>query len=172
MTIDGIGANEDESYHEEGNESEYHSDEDGMSFRSRPRRQKPKRKQRASSPDPLAQTDPVAITPRTQHLIDIINTRDVSQIKSLNGLGAKRAEGIVEYLNSQLEAEGDAEIRCWHDLSRLKGVGKKTLESMRRVFLSDFDGRVSFWSGYSQRSSLPSLLLVLFKPVNRTLRTV
>lgn len=135
MTIDGIGANEDESYHKEGNESEYHSDEDGMSFRSRPRRQKQKRRQRPSSPDPLAQTTPVAITPRTQHLIDIINTRDVSQIKSLNGLGAKRAEGIVEYLNSQLEAEGEAEVRCWHDLSRLKGVGKKTLESMREGVL-------------------------------------
>jgi len=133
MTIDGIGANEDESYHEESNESEYHSDdEDGsMSFRARPRRQKQKRRQRGSSPDPVAQPEAGVITPRTQHLLDVINTRDVSQIKSLNGLGAKRAEGIVEYLNSQLEAEGDAGLRSWNDLSKLKGVGKKTLESMR-----------------------------------------
>ncbi|KEF62855.1 uncharacterized protein A1O9_00828 [Exophiala aquamarina CBS 119918] len=137
LTIDGIGATEDESYHEEGNESEYHSDdEDGsLSFRARPRRQKQKRKPRASSPDPLTQPNAVAITPRTQHLLDVINTRNVSQIKSLNGLGAKRAEGIVEYLNSQLEVEGDADLRSWRDLTKLKGVGKKTLESMREGVL-------------------------------------
>lgn len=135
MTIDGIGAEEDESYHEEGNESEYHSDEEGGSFRSRPRRPKPKRRQRPSSPDPLTEPHSATLTPRTQHLLDVINTRDVSQIKSLNGLGAKRAESIVDYLNSLFEAEGEAVLTCWNDLSKLKGVGKKTLETMREGVL-------------------------------------
>ncbi|EXJ88893.1 kinesin family member 22 [Capronia epimyces CBS 606.96] len=151
---------DDESFHDDGEESAYHdSDEDGPSHRARPRkqRQQQRRKARASSPDPLAQrglaggdTDVEAeaqpgtgtgtgtLTPRTQHLLDVINTRDVSRIKTLSGLGAKRAEGIVEYLNLAAEAECDTDgtvgnvvLRSWADLTRLRGVGKKTLETMR-----------------------------------------
>lgn len=131
VTIDGIGANEDESYHEEGNETDYHSEDDEGAYRPRSKRQKPRRRARASSPDPLTQTESLVVTPRTQHLLNVINTRDVSTIKSLSGLGSKRAEAIVDYLNSQLETENSMQMTCWNDLTKLKGVGKKTLESMR-----------------------------------------
>ncbi|RVX75206.1 hypothetical protein B0A52_00558 [Exophiala mesophila] len=131
VTIDGIGANEDESYHEDGVETDYRSEDDEEAYRPRGKRQKPRRRARPSSPDPLTQTEPGVVTPRTQHLLDVINTRDVTTIKSLSGLGSKRAEAIVEYLNSQLATERTMQLTCWNDLTKLKGVGKKTLESMR-----------------------------------------
>ncbi|KIY03187.1 uncharacterized protein Z520_01654 [Fonsecaea multimorphosa CBS 102226] len=127
----------DESYQDEDNEgSAYHdSDEDEASYRQRPKKQakQQKRRARASSPDPLAQQVPSgALTPRTQYLLKVINTRDIAKIKTLNGLGAKRAEGIVEYLNEQ-ESDGVGEVfvRNWADLAKLKGIGKRTLETMR-----------------------------------------
>ncbi|KAJ9603631.1 hypothetical protein H2200_011817 [Cladophialophora chaetospira] len=132
---------EDESYHENGHESAYHESEDEDRPRSRPKKPAKQRKRHArpSSPDPLTSQDPGnagSVTPRTRYLLDIINSRDVMQIKTLSGLGAKRAEGIVEYLNEQAEqADQTYEMRSWNDLAGLRGVGKKTLESMREGVL-------------------------------------
>lgn len=129
--------NEDESYHDDGNDSACHDSEDDR--RSRPKKQtkhQQKRRARASSADPLASQDAEDIgfpTPRTRYLLNIINTRDVTQIKTLSGLGAKRAEGIVDYLSEQVQ-DGDEEaavLHSWNDLARLRGIGKKTLETMR-----------------------------------------
>jgi hypothetical protein len=136
---------EDESYHDEGHESAYHDsgDEDRPVDRSRTKKQtkqQQKRKARVSSPDPLSSQDPEMVvgtlTPRTKYLLDIVNTRDVAQIKRLQGLGAKRAEGIVEYLNEQVGDSDDGFVmRNWDDLARLRGIGKKTLETMREGVL-------------------------------------
>ena len=124
----------DESYHDDGAESAYKAsdDDDESSQRGRTRKPKPKRRMRVSSPDPLTQEDGHndAMTPRTRHLLDVLNTRDVAKIKSLCGLGAKRAEGIVDFLNGEEENEGIT-LNSWNDLTRLRGVGKKTLETMR-----------------------------------------
>lgn len=116
----------DESYHDDGGAYEQ-SDDEAQPFRTKVRKPKAARKARASSPDPLVD-EPSALTPRTKYLLDVINTRDMSQIKSLDGLGAKRAEGIVEYMS---ELGDGFELRSWRDLNSLKGVGKKTLETMR-----------------------------------------
>ncbi|OAP65448.1 hypothetical protein AYL99_01420 [Fonsecaea erecta] len=130
----------DESYQDDDNGgSAYHeSDEDEDAHRSRPKKQskQQKRRARASSPDPLAQQTSselsAAVTPRTHHLLKVINTRDITKIKTLHGLGAKRAEGIVEYLNEQgADGAGEVFVRSWNDLAKLKGIGKKTLETMR-----------------------------------------
>jgi DNA uptake protein ComE-like DNA-binding protein len=66
-------------------------------------------------------------TPRTAHVLKIINTRDVNQIKALKGVGAKKADGIV---NCLVEMD-DAEILDLESLAMLKGVGGKTVENMR-----------------------------------------
>lgn len=116
----------DESYHEEGSAGEQ-SDDEAQQLRAKPQKPKAVRKARASSPDPLVD-DSTSMTPRTKYLLNVINTRDISQIRSLDGLGSKRAEGIVEYLS---ELGQNFELRNWRDLNSLKGVGKKTLETMR-----------------------------------------
>jgi DNA uptake protein ComE-like DNA-binding protein len=66
-------------------------------------------------------------TPRTSHLLKIINSRDVNQIKALKGVGAKKADNIV---NCLVEMD-DAEIMDLESLAMLKGVGGKTVDNMR-----------------------------------------
>lgn len=71
-------------------------------------------------------------SPRTQQLLRIINTRDLAQIKLLKGVGAKKAEAIVDCL-CEMDGEGikGAAIESLGQLGRLKGVGTKTVENMR-----------------------------------------
>ncbi|KAK3724463.1 hypothetical protein LTR37_001087 [Vermiconidia calcicola] len=80
-----------------------------------------------SSEDELASAL-ISQTPRTKHLLTIINTKDVSQIKLLKGVGAKRAEAIV---NCLCDLEEDARVTSLKELGKLKGVGVKTVENMR-----------------------------------------
>ena len=73
-----------------------------------------------------------APTPRTKHLLGIINTRDTAQIRLLKGVGAKKAEVIVDALCSGGDDEDDARmIASLWELGKLKGVGAKTVENMR-----------------------------------------
>lgn len=71
-------------------------------------------------------------TPRTKRLLQIINTRDVTQIRLLRGVGAKKAEAIVEALPAPVDLNEEArQVHSLEELGRLKGVGPKTVESMR-----------------------------------------
>ncbi|KAF2457407.1 P-loop containing nucleoside triphosphate hydrolase protein [Lineolata rhizophorae] len=72
-------------------------------------------------------------TPRTQHLLRVINSRDVAAIRNLRGVGAKKAEAIV---NALCEAHHEEElITDLAQLGGLKGVGSKTVENMRAGIL-------------------------------------
>jgi DNA uptake protein ComE-like DNA-binding protein len=77
--------------------------------------------------DTDAPANPAEQTPRTSHLLKIINSRDVNQIKALKGVGAKKADSIV---NCLVEMD-DAEILDLESLAMLRGVGGKTVENMR-----------------------------------------
>ncbi|RDW94044.1 kinesin family protein [Aspergillus mulundensis] len=73
-------------------------------------------------------------SPRTIHLLSIINSRDVSQIKLLKGVGVKKAEAIVDCLcemDQGLSEESQVRINSLAELSKLKGCGVKTVQSMR-----------------------------------------
>ncbi|KAF2147452.1 uncharacterized protein K452DRAFT_293866 [Aplosporella prunicola CBS 121167] len=81
-------------------------------------------------------SDAPPMTPRTQRLLHIINTRDLAQIKLLKGVGAKKAEAIVNCLCEMDGAVGadQSEERLITDLEQLgglKGVGFKSVENMR-----------------------------------------
>lgn len=72
--------------------------------------------------------NPIALpTPRTRHLLDIINSRDIDMIKGLHGLGAKKARDLVEYLELQNE-EDEGNIRSLHELFAVPGLGKRSIE--------------------------------------------
>lgn len=84
--------------------------------------------------------DETTPSPRTIHLLSIINSRDVSQIKLLKGVGVKKAEAIVDCLceMDSIGPDGDrdsaasqARVSSLSELSKLKGVGMRTLESMK-----------------------------------------
>jgi hypothetical protein len=68
------------------------------------------------SEDELAFAVPTE-TPRTKQLLHIINSKDVSQIKLLKGVGAKKAEAIV---NSLCDLEDDARVTSLGQLSKMK----------------------------------------------------
>jgi len=71
-------------------------------------------------------------TPRTKNLLAIINSRDVSQIKLLKGVGAKRAEAIANCLcDMELGGGEDGIVASLGELGRIKGVGGKLVENMR-----------------------------------------
>lgn len=82
-----------------------------------------------------------SLSPRTHHLLSIINSRDVSQIKLLKGVGAKKAEAIVDCLcemdhgsNEKMNSSDQSsifQVGSLAELSTLKGVGFRTVESMR-----------------------------------------
>ena len=75
-------------------------------------------------------------TPRTLQLLDIVNTRDITQIRMLKGVGPKKAAAIVEALIAR-GCEGESQIRnvaSLRELSTLRGVGSKTVENMRAGF--------------------------------------
>jgi DNA uptake protein ComE-like DNA-binding protein len=68
-----------------------------------------------------------APTPRTRHLLDIVNSRDVTLIKGLSGVGAKKARDLVEFLELGNEDEG-YHLTTLHQLIAVPGLGKRTVE--------------------------------------------
>jgi len=76
---------------------------------------------------PAQAMNPGEQTPRTVQLLRIINSRDVSRIRALKGVGAKKADAIVSCL-VEMEEE---EVRDLESLALLKGVGGRTVENMR-----------------------------------------
>jgi hypothetical protein len=70
-------------------------------------------------------------TPRTKELLYIINTKDLSQIKLLKGVGMKKAEAIVSSLIEMEIYEEKGSVVNLEQLGALKGVGLKTVENMR-----------------------------------------
>ncbi|KAF2853917.1 kinesin family protein-like protein [Plenodomus tracheiphilus IPT5] len=109
-------------------EDSYASDD---SFKFKPKAARKPKKTTKKLPifrdDVDASVNPVERTPRTTHLLKIINSRDVNQIKALKGVGAKKADSIV---NCLVEMD-DAEVQDLEALAMLKGVGGKTVDNMR-----------------------------------------
>jgi DNA uptake protein ComE-like DNA-binding protein len=111
-------------------EASYASD-DSFHYRPKATARKPKKTTkklpifRDDTDAPAANT--AEQTPRTSHLLKIINSRDINQIKALKGVGAKKADSIV---NCLVEMD-DAEVRDLESLAMLKGVGGKTVDNMR-----------------------------------------
>lgn len=116
---------------------------------------RPRHKKRAAAklgqieeaPELLDSEDP-SFSPRTMHILSIINSRDVSQIKLLKGVGAKKAEALVDCLcemdqtsldttdSGSVSDQSQFQVNSLAQLSQLKGVGVKTVENMRQGVLA------------------------------------
>lgn len=75
-------------------------------------------------------------SPRTKRLLEIINTGEARQIRSLKGVGAKKAEAILEGLyageaDDEMQGMQGRKVSSLGQLARMKGVGAKTVENMR-----------------------------------------
>jgi DNA uptake protein ComE-like DNA-binding protein len=128
---------EDEEYAphpDSDNDASYASD---ASFRYKPKAARKPKKTTKKLPIFRDSVDapPAGQTPRTAHLLKIINSKDVSKIRLLKGVGAKKADAIV---NCLVEMEED-EVRDLESLAMLKGVGGKTVENMRAGLAVEYD---------------------------------
>ncbi|KAL8646993.1 MAG: hypothetical protein Q9210_005817 [Variospora velana] len=121
----------DDDYRDAKNINEAECDSDD-SFRYRPRSKKATKKLVPSSmmhgelgddPD----------TPRTKRLLDIVNSQDIKRLRLLRGVGAKKAEAIIEALCGGDDGEGGGPVvvHSLAQLGHLRGVGAKTVENMR-----------------------------------------
>lgn len=70
-----------------------------------------------------------SLTPRKKYLLNVVNSRDISQIKGLNGIGAKKARDLLDFLELQNEEEG-GRIESLQQLMGVPGMGAKTVEKM------------------------------------------
>ncbi|KAM5506708.1 COPII subunit [Microsporum canis] len=96
-------------------------------------------KQVHSKPSPHGHTEGKGeggLSPRSSHILSVINTRDIEQIKLLRGVGVKKAEGIVDCLCDMDDGKGDSiQLHSLSELEKMKGVGLKTVENMRNDLL-------------------------------------
>ena len=102
-----------------------------FSFKSKGKSRTRQARPRWKVPDALEAKD-AALTPRTKRLLEIVNTRDLAQIRCLRGVGFKKAEAIRDALGTDEEDElHGCTVQSLAELGRLKGVGAKTVENMR-----------------------------------------
>lgn len=68
-------------------------------------------------------------SPRKQYILNVVNSRDIAQIKGLNGIGAKKARDLLDFLELQSEDQG-GRIESLEQLMGIPGMGMKTVEKM------------------------------------------
>ncbi|KAI1293143.1 P-loop containing nucleoside triphosphate hydrolase protein [Xylaria venustula] len=96
-------------------------DDDDESYLAKSKRRGKKPKAAKTSSDLVIEEGPVS-----QALLDIINSRDLSMIMGLQGLGPKKARDLVQYLDMQPQY-GDR-IETLVQLRTIPGMGGRTVE--------------------------------------------
>lgn len=119
----------DDEFNGSGIQDNYYEEEDSFSYKA----SKPKKSRGISTKSTMLvfqdDNDDNAgpPTPRTRNLLDIVNSRDVTLIKGLSGVGAKKARDLVEFLELQSDEEGGT-IKSLRQLMAVPGIGGKTVE--------------------------------------------
>ena len=132
----------------EDSDADYQSsddDDDSSSDDELTKRPRIARRKRARKAAPLSDLDTAENdvfsgkaeqSPHAVELLSAINSRDMNQIKSLKGVGPKKAEIILDHLAEMDGSAYDAtaqrfKVNSLSELSNLKGVGAKMVDSMR-----------------------------------------
>ncbi|KAF4982337.1 hypothetical protein FDECE_17535 [Fusarium decemcellulare] len=76
----------------------------------------------------LSGDDEGPASPRTQQLLNIVNSRDLNQIRGLVGFGAKKARDLVDYLELVNGDEAGGRIESLAQLRTVPGMGSRTVE--------------------------------------------
>lgn len=122
----------DGNYYRDSNEKNESACDSDDSFRYRPNSKKTIQKT-ATRKIRHEEGTTLADSPRTKRLLEIVNSQDVGQLRLLRGIGAKKAEAIIEALCNGEDGEerGPVIVRNLSQLGRLRGVGVRTVENMR-----------------------------------------
>ncbi|KFY02520.1 hypothetical protein O988_02102 [Pseudogymnoascus sp. VKM F-3808] len=116
--------NDDEDFSGVADEDSY-DDDDSLSH-------KPLKARKSKASKPFVFTfgdEGAALTPRKRFILNAVNSRDIGQIKGLNGIGAKKARDLLEFLDLQADEEG-GRIESLGQLVGIPGMGGKTVERM------------------------------------------
>jgi DNA uptake protein ComE-like DNA-binding protein len=108
-------------------QAEDYEDDESFSYKSSKAKKSKHKSAPKSSIRIFADDTDGPLTPRTRHLLDIVNSRDIAMIKGLSGVGAKKARDLVEFLELQNEDEG-GNIRTLQQLIAVPGLGKRSVE--------------------------------------------
>lgn len=73
----------------------------------------------------------------SQELLDIVNSRDLAMIMTLQGFGPKKARDLVDYLE-QISEEGDGCINSLAQLRAVPGMGGRTVDRAYEGLLTAF----------------------------------
>ena len=86
-----------------------------------------------SSPTDTTATGPGNATSETSAISDKVNlnTADLAQLQTLNGVGAKRAQDIIDY------REQNGPFKTPEDLGNVSGFGEKTIEKLKESITVD-----------------------------------
>ncbi|KAI0432461.1 kinesin-II 95 kDa subunit [Xylaria sp. FL1042] len=96
-------------------------DDDDESYVAKTKRKAKKPKAVKMAPESVIEEGPIS-----QALLDIINSRDLSMIMGLQGLGPKKARDLVQYMEMQAD-DGDR-IETLVQLRAIPGMGGRTVE--------------------------------------------
>ncbi|KAI8948712.1 P-loop containing nucleoside triphosphate hydrolase protein [Xylaria longipes] len=98
-------------------------DDDDECYVGKGKRKEKKLKAVKTCPESVIEEGPVS-----EALLDIINSRDVSMIMGLQGLGPKKARDLVQYLETQLDEDGSRRIETLVQLRTVPGMGGRTVD--------------------------------------------
>ena len=116
------GSEEDDDADYDEAEADIEDDEDISFVKPKSRRPRTKAVARSIIPD-----DDAVLSPQAQQLLDIINSRDLLQIRTLVGFGTKKARDLVDYLELMSPDEG-GRIESIDQLRAIPGMGSRTVE--------------------------------------------
>jgi len=113
-----------DDYHA-GTEADVENDDESVDRATKKAQRKTKTK---SSKSVEPEDDDRPPTPRTQKLLDIVNSRELALIKSLHGFGSKKAQDLIDHLNLRSDVEGSGQVVSLAQLRMVPGMGSRTVE--------------------------------------------
>ncbi|KAI1768378.1 kinesin-domain-containing protein [Hypoxylon sp. FL1150] len=115
-------------------DDDYTADDDEESFTGKGRK---KGKKSKALKVYRAESEAIEDGASSQELLDIVNSRDLSMIMTLQGFGPKKARDLVDYLEQMAEEDG-GRIESLAQLRAVPGMGGRTVDRAYEGLLTAF----------------------------------